>query len=393
GTKNENSGDNSSRHGRDNDVKKRDELIKMRGLFRGFEHKDPKYHLRKFVNVCGPFAVAALDCKIDIDKPVIFGRPLLAMGKALVDAEGVDGKERRLIRWVLLLQQFDFKVRDIKGCENHVVDHPSMLEIDAKVVEGKDIDDALCDESVMLISQTSVLWWQPKSMYVHYLSWMSIYCKYMRALHSKKRELNVGMIPRSCIGSIEWDILMRVKQRQTSLPFPVLITEPCRQAQVPRDEKKDVKVIPTSSTDLRRIKEKDLQVSQTLPHPSREGPRVMIHFTAREGGRGVLLAFRELGFVRVATVKGTTGTTTGRGALDEREGWLMNITWHQGLKALPPQGQVITKTITTDRGRLRGLALAKFWLMHERGATVSNTTGSTTAYGALSRFVNVGRGP
>ncbi|WMV19509.1 hypothetical protein MTR67_012894 [Solanum verrucosum] len=97
-------------------------------------------------------------------------------------------------------------------------------------------------------------------------------------------------------------------------------------------------------------RERDLQVSQTLSHPSREGPRVMVHVTARESGRGVLLAFRELGIVRVVTAQGTTGTTTGRGALDEGEGWLVNITWHQGLKALPPQGQVMTKTITTDRG-------------------------------------------
>ncbi|WMV33292.1 hypothetical protein MTR67_026677 [Solanum verrucosum] len=100
--------------------------------------------------------------------------------------------------------------------------------------------------------------------------------------------------------------------------------------------------------------ERDLQVSQTLPHPSREGPRVVVHFTTCEGGRGVLLAFRELEVVRVATSQGTTGTTTGRGALDEGEGWLVNIIWHQGLKSLPPQGQVMTKTITTDRGHDHG---------------------------------------
>ncbi|WMV58353.1 hypothetical protein MTR67_051738 [Solanum verrucosum] len=57
---------------------------------------------------------------------------------------------------------------------------------------------------------------------------------------------------------------------------------------------------------------------------------------------------------RVATAQGTTGTTTGCGALDEGEGWLVNITWHQGLKALPSQGQVMTKTITTDRGHDHG---------------------------------------
>ncbi|GJS68921.1 reverse transcriptase domain-containing protein [Tanacetum coccineum] len=42
--------------------------------------------------------------------------------------KGIRNAKARLLRWVLLLQEFDFKVIDTKGAENYAADHLSRLE-------------------------------------------------------------------------------------------------------------------------------------------------------------------------------------------------------------------------------------------------------------------------
>ncbi|KAL5572373.1 hypothetical protein UlMin_021970 [Ulmus minor] len=58
----------------------------------------------------------------------------------------------RLIRWILLLQEFDLEIRDKKGCENVVADHLSRLIVES-VDENFPIKETFPDEQLMLISQ------------------------------------------------------------------------------------------------------------------------------------------------------------------------------------------------------------------------------------------------
>ncbi|WKA01472.1 hypothetical protein VitviT2T_019753 [Vitis vinifera] len=59
----------------------------------------------------------------------------------------------RLIRWILLLQEFDLQIRDKKGVENVVADHLSRLVI-AHNSHVLPINDDFPEESLMLLAKT-----------------------------------------------------------------------------------------------------------------------------------------------------------------------------------------------------------------------------------------------
>ncbi|XP_075099175.1 uncharacterized protein LOC142176034 [Nicotiana tabacum] len=64
----------------------------------------------------------------------------------------------RLMRWVLLLQEFDLEIVDRKESENHVADHLSHLEEEGRPSDGLKINDSFPDEQLLSVSMNSMPW-------------------------------------------------------------------------------------------------------------------------------------------------------------------------------------------------------------------------------------------
>ena len=61
----------------------------------------------------------------------------------------------RLIRWVLLLQEFDLEIKDKKGCDNVIVDHLSRVEKPVVQEEEREITENFPDEQLFQLSLQS----------------------------------------------------------------------------------------------------------------------------------------------------------------------------------------------------------------------------------------------
>ncbi|XP_070005179.1 uncharacterized protein [Nicotiana sylvestris] len=65
----------------------------------------------------------------------------------------------KLIRWVLLLHEFDLEIRDRKGTKNQVADNLSRLENRGHVTEGESIKETFPDEHLLAITSDETPWY------------------------------------------------------------------------------------------------------------------------------------------------------------------------------------------------------------------------------------------
>ncbi|KAJ9547184.1 hypothetical protein OSB04_019727 [Centaurea solstitialis] len=62
----------------------------------------------------------------------------------------------RLIRWVLLLEEFDLEIIDKKGTNNQVADHLSRIEKQKEIVQSSDICEVFPDERILAVNHFSI---------------------------------------------------------------------------------------------------------------------------------------------------------------------------------------------------------------------------------------------
>nr|GEZ29967.1 reverse transcriptase domain-containing protein [Tanacetum cinerariifolium] len=98
-----------------------------------------------------PADFVVVDFEPDPRVPLILGRCFLKTSRALIDVH--KDSNVRLLRWVLLLQEFDFKVLDTKGAENLAADHLSRLENSYEnVLDPKGINETFPLETLSMVT-------------------------------------------------------------------------------------------------------------------------------------------------------------------------------------------------------------------------------------------------
>nr|XP_004234887.1 uncharacterized protein LOC101247501 [Solanum lycopersicum] len=94
--------------------------------------------------------------------------------------------KQRFIRWVLLLQDFEFEVEERKGTATQMVDHFLRMEDEAmhKLGEKAEINDAFPDEDILVVSHDLIPW------FADFVNYLASDCPADLTLHQRKKFLH-----------------------------------------------------------------------------------------------------------------------------------------------------------------------------------------------------------
>ncbi|GJY53256.1 reverse transcriptase domain-containing protein [Tanacetum coccineum] len=89
--------------------------------------------------------------------PIYFASKTLNAAQQTKKELMVQDAKPRLIRWILLLQEFDIEIKDKKGTENVATDYLSRIEND-ETSDNDEIDDNFPDKTLMEINTKDIPW-------------------------------------------------------------------------------------------------------------------------------------------------------------------------------------------------------------------------------------------
>ena len=93
----------------------------------------------------------------------------------------------RLIRWVLLLQEFDLEIKDKKGSDNVIADHLSRLERIAETEKGTEIEEIFPDEQLFMLS-VQTPW------YANIVNYLACGAMHFEFSYQQRRKLRIDCI-------------------------------------------------------------------------------------------------------------------------------------------------------------------------------------------------------